>query len=62
MKTAVDGLRVSIEFSEVSSSQAAAVIGPKLVQSPYCDCTQQLSFPLAASGLTEPLMTLLMAG
>lgn len=45
VETALDGLRVSIEFSEVSSSQAAAVFGPKLVLSPYCDCTQQLLFP-----------------
>jgi hypothetical protein len=58
VETALHRLRVGLVFSEVSGS---AVFGPKLVLSPYCNCTQQLRFPLATSRLAEPLITLLMA-
>jgi len=61
MENALYGLRVGLEFSEVSSSRAAAVFGPKLVLLPYCNCTQQIQSPLATSRLAEPLSTLLMA-
>jgi hypothetical protein len=61
METALHRLRVGLKFSEVSGSRAAAVFGPKLVLSPYCNCTQQLRFPLATSRLAEPLITLLIA-
>lgn len=61
VETALHRLRVGSDFSEVSGSRAAAVFGPKLVLSPYYNCTQQLRLPLATSRLAEPLTALLMA-
>lgn len=59
VETALHGLRVGLEFSEVSVLEQR----PSSVRSLFCHpiVTARIRFPLATSRLLEPLIALLMA-